>query len=257
MAKKKTRKELLKEEDAFLNAANRSVAWAKQNSTAVIAGVIAVVVLLTAIWGGAEFLRQRDLEASGELERAYALIDAEVIPEDSDTPADPSADPPTFPSDEAKRDAVIAQLQATIDEAGSSGVADMARFYLGDTLQKAEKYDDARAQFERLVRDLSRRDPLFFLAVERAAYLQERAGEPDAALQTLGKLAGSESFYGDYASYHQARIYLAKGDEATARKLLETLEKKEDSLVKDEAKEQLDRIGRSAAAQASADTAAP
>ena len=88
MAKaKKTRKQLLKREDAFLNAASQGAEWARENKTALIAGALAIAVVIAAIWGGAEFIRLRNLDASARLEEALALKDDGVVVTEPGYPA--------------------------------------------------------------------------------------------------------------------------------------------------------------------------
>ena len=93
---KKSRKELLKNDDAFINEANQSAEWIKQNKVAVIGAGVALFLLVAAVWGGTEFIRVLDADASEVLRQARALADAEII-EASDDPEAPKADPKAEP----------------------------------------------------------------------------------------------------------------------------------------------------------------
>jgi tetratricopeptide (TPR) repeat protein len=87
--------------------------------------------------------------------------------------------------------------------------------------------DKAEKGFGELADNLSSSDSLQFLAVERAAYLQEARGDIDAALRTWSKVVNVDGgFYKDYALFHQARLYLHLNDQSRARKLLERIEEK-------------------------------
>ena len=61
---------------------------------------------------------------------------------------------------------------------------------------------------------------VFFLAVERLAYLHEAEGDLTGAIRSWSRLAGNENrFYADYATFHQARLWTQKGDVEKARSL--------------------------------------
>ncbi|MEE8410402.1 MAG: tetratricopeptide repeat protein [Myxococcota bacterium] len=230
---KLSRKQLLKKDDAFLSAASQSAKWLGSHRMQVIAGSIATVAAILAIWGAVEYTRARDIKASALFEQGLELLEADVLlqgsnrlPEDSADTAEPTADPPTFADDNAKWTAARDQFQRVVDEGGGSGVVTLARFLLADLYEKLEDVEAAEREFGVLVDELGSGDTLSFLAVERAAYLHESRGDPDGALRLLSKLVNVEQgFYNDHATYHQARIYLAKGETDRARNLLERIQK--------------------------------
>ena len=101
MAKKISRKELLKKDDAFIAAAGQSAKWAQGNKTTIIASSVAVVVLILSVWGTFEYLNARDVDASKAFQEAMILMGAEVL-SDSDSDASATSDEPTFTSDKEK-----------------------------------------------------------------------------------------------------------------------------------------------------------
>lgn len=60
----KSRKELLRREDAFITAAEQSAAWVHKYRTALLAAVGAVVLAAGGVWGTSEYLHKRDRDAS-------------------------------------------------------------------------------------------------------------------------------------------------------------------------------------------------
>ncbi|MEZ4273498.1 MAG: tetratricopeptide repeat protein [Myxococcota bacterium] len=225
---KKSRKELLKQDDAFIQAANQSAVWFHENRRLMVAMAIVGFVLIAGIWGGVEYMRVRDTRASDLFNDAMETMEAQIVAgsEEPDAPkADPSADPPTFSDEAARNKAALAGFEKVIDEGGRSGVTQLARFYVSDLHQRLGELDKARTGFASLVDTLSSKDSLYFLAVERTAYLFEQAKNYDDAIGVLQRLVkdGDKDayFFADYAWFHQARLYQAKGDDVRAKALLE------------------------------------
>jgi tetratricopeptide (TPR) repeat protein len=196
-------------------------------------------------WGTVEYVRSRDYEASLLFKRGIDLLDGEVLGVASEAEPDPEASEPTFGTDQEKWTAARDQFVRVTEEAGGSGVASLAGFLAADLDEKLGDLEAAEERFLSLAGDLGTSDSLYFLAVERAAYLQEARGNVDGALRTLSKLVNVESgFYSDSASFHQARLYLGKGENSRARNILQRIE--EDfpaSPILDEVRERLDSLG--------------
>ncbi len=285
---KKSRKELLKEDDAFLQAAGQSAEWAQQNKRAVTIGAIVFVLAIGGMVGGKEWQRIQNASASKLFIEATVMLDAEVIEPDTlgldggdvaatgidgttvdagaasadattagagpanEAPksvrADPTAKPPTFPSIQARNEAALATFQKVLDTNADAGLKTMSRIYIGALQAKLGDLNAAQATFQGIVGDLSPSDSLYFVAAERAAYLQETKGDAAAALKTLATLQKTPtSFYSDYAAFHRARLYQSSGEVDKARKLFEGLEETHPkSSVLPEVKERLEVIGRSA-----------
>ena len=236
MAKKKkvSRKELLREDDAFIQAASSSAEWLKENRAAVMAAGIATVVAILGIWIGLLYVEDRDLEASQNLAAALAVFDGEVVEEG----ADPSATPPTFASEKAKWAAAKTAFEELATSSGK--LSPIGVFYLADIAEKSGDLVAAQEGFAEAIEVLAPGDTLYFLAVERLAYLQERSGKSADALATLEKIKSKDGFYSDYTSFHRARIHLANGEKDKARTILERVQSDfPESSLKDDIKERL------------------
>jgi predicted negative regulator of RcsB-dependent stress response len=247
---KLTRKELLSKEDAFTSAAQQSVEWVADHKRQVIVLTSAGFIAIAAIWTGLAWKESRDVAASELLAAAITTYDAQVITESETTKANPTGEEPTFATEEAKRTAALEKFRAVIDAASSSAVADVARFYVGKLEADAGNAAAAEKTFTALVDSLSTKDSLYFLALERLAYLQEGRGDVDGAIAALGRVAqNDEAPFRDVAMYHQARLYLAKGDTERGKNLLAAIEKDfPKSPVKDDVKNRLALLGGTAAA---------
>tara|TARA_B100000959_G_C14926295_1_gene601653 strand:- start:318 stop:1097 length:780 start_codon:yes stop_codon:yes gene_type:complete len=223
VAKKISRKELLKKDDAFIAAAGQSVQWAEHNKSKIIATSVTGLVLMLATWGTFEYLQARDQNASEAFQEAMQVMEAEVIAEADRTE---DAQGTLFDSEKDKWAAALTAFKKVQEVGGSSGVGALARFYLGSLEAKLDNKDVALEIFGALAESLSVSDELYFLAKERQAYLFEDLGKQDQALAAFAALARDKNhFYADYAGLHQARLLQTKGEAEQARNVLERLQK--------------------------------
>ncbi|MEO1483515.1 MAG: hypothetical protein AAFU77_15515 [Myxococcota bacterium] len=219
MAKKKqSRKELLREDDAFIQAANTGAEWFNDNRTLVIGAVIAVVVVVTGAVVATSSLASSAAAAADDLAGAMAVYQGALVSEDE---ADPAGDPPTFATEDA-RDSAAREAFAPLR--GKSGPGLLATFYHASLSQKAGDVDAAATEFDSLLKNLKPNDNLYFLALERAAYAREASGNIDGALELWGRINGTQAFYADRAAYHRARLTEAKGQKQEAADLYAKLE---------------------------------
>lgn len=243
MADQKSRKELLKEEDAFIHAAKEGASWLSGHRTPVILAVVLGSALLVGGFGFVEYTQAKSANASEAFLKGMRVKDAKMVAEGET--ADANATPPTFATKEERDNAAKAAFNSAVEDAPKSGVADLARFYVADYEAKAGNVDQALTAFEDLASRLSAKDNLYFLAVERAAYIKEQKGDIAGALAQWQKLTTKQaSFYGDHALFEIARLHVAQGEPAKAREALLQLEKDyAESSLKNEAQELLAQVG--------------
>jgi predicted negative regulator of RcsB-dependent stress response len=234
---KATRKQFLKQEDAFLAAAGQGAKWVATHRTAVILTAAGLAVVIGGAAALVEHTQHKNALASQLLTEGQKILAAQVVP----AQADPHADPPTYASDEEKWRAAKAQFDKVVDQAGGSGVADLARLYRADLTARLGDVEGAQKQLQALCDRLSPANALMFLAIERLAYLQEGAGNLDRAMATWGRLAGSEGrFYSDYATFHQARLLAQKGEVEKARGLYQSFAQRfKESPLRDRVRDRL------------------
>jgi tetratricopeptide (TPR) repeat protein len=217
MSKKQSRKELLKEEDAFIEAANQSIEWVDKHKNLVIFITIGLASVVALGWGAMKVLSSENSQSSTAFDEALTVLNAEVAIDEST--AAPDAEPPVFATDEARLRAARVALNGVVT--AGSPVADLAQFYAIDTLVKLGDQDAALKALSSLVDSITERNSLYFLAVERLAILQESMGKADEAIATYEKIrSNQEAFYRDAATYEVARIHHAAGRTDKARELL-------------------------------------
>jgi tetratricopeptide (TPR) repeat protein len=242
VSEKVSRKELLKQEDAFLHAANQGAAWLKGHRNLVIVTVATVLALVLGIWGSIELSEGRRLKASMAFTHALELKDAQIAADP--TKADPTGTPPTFASAEERRKAILEAFQKAVDS--GKGPGQLARFYIGELEAEGNETDKAIATYKKLLDDLDPNDSLYFLAVERYAYAVEAKGDIPAAMAAWERLTGSNKrFYADQALFQLARLNVDKGENDKARDLLVRLEKDfPESAVMQKVQQLYARVGR-------------
>ncbi len=259
--RKQQRKELLQEEDAFINAASDGAHWATEHKSLVIGALVVLLVVITGVSWQGQHKRDSDMEASGLFQAGLKVMNAEIIekaepildPDGNPDPdaefavADPSDDPPTFESDKAKFEAALAKFQIAATDSGSSQVSNLAKFYIGDLQVRLEQHDAALATFQGLSKSLKPGDSLYFIAAERSAYLLEQKGDVDSAIKALAPMQSKPGlFFADYAAFHKGRMLQSKGDAEAARSAFEGIENNHpESSLKSEIEGRLNEIGRS------------
>lgn len=215
---KQSRKELLKSDDAFIQAANTGAEWITENRTWVIGAVGAIVLVVTGGIVAQTMMASAASEQADALAAALAVYNAELVPE---AEANPDGDPPTFATEDARREAARAAFEKLV---GDSGAGLLAQFYAADLAEAAGETDAAMAQFDALLEKLSPTHDLYFLAIERAAYAHERTGDLDGAMAIWGRLTTGNAFYRDRAAFQRARLLEAKGEKQKAAELYASME---------------------------------
>ena len=244
--RKEARKELLSEDDAFIEAASQSIAWVDKNKKLVIVGALGLSSLIALGWGAVAMQDAGAQSSSQELASALELLEATVVGEGEF--ANPTGTPPTFESEEAQLKATLAALNAL---EGSAGAGLMARFYGADVQVKLGDKEGAIASLKSLAGDLSVQDNLYFLAVERVANLLEETGAAEDAIKELERLrAPGGGFYRDAAAYQIARIHHAQGRLDEARKIWSDFKLSfPDSALNSDVAERLAALGETAVAE--------
>lgn len=218
---KQSRKELLKREDAFTEAADKSVDWAASNKNALVIGVVALFLAIVAGVVINGVMESKAEDSATAFAKATKIMAGKVLEPESTETANPSADPPVFANDKDRDLAARDAFRAAGEKArGKAGL--LSRFMVADLTAKVGEKEAAEKDLAALLSDVPSDDSLRFLVVERLAFLQEGRGDLAGALKTFDSLKG-EAFYADRASLQAARIELAMGDTAKARTRLEKL----------------------------------
>jgi hypothetical protein len=268
---KQSRKERLKEDDAFTQVADEASVWLDKHRNLAIGALALVVALIVVGLAVQQVGHRRDVHAGERFAAGFRALDGRVLdPNKANAPSAPlaraqnanhavaaggsaaeagktaaDAEPGeaagevadadddeaadasrlTFPSDKARWQAAHAAFADAEASRGHKGVGALAGLLAADLEARLGQQEVAEKHFDALRRDLKGDARLWFLAVERFAYLREAEGDVDGALAALDELAHTRRhFYADRATMHQARLYAVKGETAKAIALLEAMQ---------------------------------
>ena len=254
---KKMVKEELKRPDHFVDfwthAWTRAAAVLKPRQKPVVAGLVAVVVVVAGAIVFENLDEERKVESSEAFMRVEKMAPADLEPAPSDGTVDTVKGPkdekdqkddvPRFKTAAERQAAVLKELDALLAKNGGGSVKDEALVLKGSELLEVGRFDDAIAAFDAaLAAKLDKR--LRFLAHEGRGYAFEGKGDLDKAAAAFADLeqdaAAWNGFYKDRATYQKARLSERKGDKAGAVTLYkELLQKAPDSPLHDEITDRL------------------
>jgi TolA-binding protein len=140
-------------EDEFTRSVMRARAAieARRRTITILVAAGLVVALLV---GGFFWWRQSRLRAANELlATALAAYDAPVVPITPPSPgsAPPLPQPGTYPTEQAKLEAAIPQLQTAADRYPGTEAGLVARFHLANALAALGRYGEAEQQYQQVV----------------------------------------------------------------------------------------------------------
>ncbi len=221
--------------------------------TAIVAGGIALIVILLAI-GGYNWWRDRQQgQAAAALAEAMVILDARVVPPQAKP--DPSAPPVaaveanTFPSEEAKLAAALPKLAAAADAHPNTQPGISARYQQAGALMLLGKPADAVKAYDQVM--AADKNGIYGRMAELGkAEALAASGQYDQAIATFKTLAAKKDgdLPADAMLMQLARTYQAagRGDEA-AKTYQQIIEEYPDSSYAADAKKALDQIRNKAA----------
>jgi TolA-binding protein len=127
---------------ATIDAAEATAHWSAEHQSKLIAGGVALVVVVAAALGLWYYFDQQDQKAGVELSRALRTLNTEVRP--AGMPAQPEF--PSFASAKERATEAHKQFQAIVDHYPHTHSAEIARYFLGRT--SADLGDNAAAERE-------------------------------------------------------------------------------------------------------------
>lgn len=213
MASEFTRQNL--KTDRFAVEVEHTVNYFSLHRSQVVKIAAAVAVLLI-IAGGIFVWRDRQ-----QVVREQKLGEALLL---QDAPVGPLAPPvgPSFPTEQAKQDAIAHAFQALATEYPGTHQGSLAQYYLASGSLRANRMDDARQRFESLANSSDKEyGALAELSLAQIAYAQNRPADGEKLLREL--MANPS----DLVSKEQATLMLAanlgRSNPAQARALLQPL----------------------------------
>ena len=238
--------------DFWTRTSHRVATFVGARRKPVIAGLVALAVVVVGAAVLSAWDASRRFEASRALSRIEEIQNAELLPEGSDgadtkagaSSAATGADAvPRFKTASLRELAVIKELDGFLAGHASAALKNEALVVKGSALLAAARFDEAiRAYQSALEGRLETR--LRFLAHEGLGYAHEGKGELDQALAAFEALASDAAefrgFYQDRALFQRARLTAMKGDKAQAGVLYrQILDKVPDTSLRDEISDRL------------------
>ncbi len=222
-----TRRQL--KEDRFsratIDAAEATAHWSAEHQSKLLAGGIALVVVIAAAIGLWYHFDQQDQKAGVDLSRALRTLDTQIRP--AGTPAEP--DFPSFASDKERATEAHKQFQAIVDQYPHTHSAEIAHYFVGRT--SADLGDNAAA--EREFKDVasSGNKDLSSLAQLALASVYRTTGRNKDAIEIYKKLADkpTNSVGKATAQLELADTYQADQQPVEAKRIYEQVQKENPS----------------------------
>jgi predicted negative regulator of RcsB-dependent stress response len=140
---KLTRKEILAE-DPVHQAIIELIEFFRVNGKKIAIGAAAIVLLAVGVYGGIQYLDNKQAKAQDRLREGMNFFHAQVSPDASDNPYAKGTSP-VFRNEAAKYQAAAKEFSSVVSGFGYSKLAVVARYYLGLTqLQLGQKKEAAQ-----------------------------------------------------------------------------------------------------------------
>ncbi len=124
--------------DHFTDAVSGAVSYASSHRQSLIRGAVAAIVALLIIGGTWWYTSSQAEQRRQELDSAMSILDAQVGPPSADSSVK------TYPTDDAKKEALMKALTAYIAKYGGTSEGRIAQYYRGT--ERAQKNDISGAE---------------------------------------------------------------------------------------------------------------
>ncbi len=197
ISKKEAQKALKAQEAARVPVLSRE--WMEEHATKVIAGGVALLVILGVFWG---------FNAYGSSKERRARLDyAKVLQK---WPGEQKADSQSW-------QAVITELQTYLNEHSGTAPETDAQLDLARAYFQAGQFENALQGNQKVLGQVQRDQTLKFLAQYQLAFVYEALGRLDEAMNQWNALkAGKASELSKEADWNIARLYAKKGEYSKA-----------------------------------------
>lgn len=201
-ARKKTRKELLKEPDEFMTISGKLIGFAVDHRTQIACAVAGIVVLALIISGYRFFSIRSENKASALLDQGVAKY--ERIDKDQE-PAEAYAD-------------VSADFELILDKYGSKRSGKIARLTFANICYDAGKYEQAIELYQRSLEDFDKHPAIYNQVLSSLGYAFEQRQDYASAAGYFEKLSQAEgSTMRGEALFNLGRLYDKLGQTEKSR----------------------------------------
>jgi tetratricopeptide (TPR) repeat protein len=221
--------------------------WAAKNRRTLTMTVGAVALAAIAGVGFMSWRSSVDTKARAMLAEAMVVQEARVVPAtppaEGAPPAPTPAQPGTYPTQKAKLEVALPKFMAAADEYPSTEAGRTARYQAAAILVNLERFDEAVAQYDRVIAESS--GLLAQMARLGKAEAQLRASKHDAAIASFKELSERTdlSLPKEAMLLELARAYKLAGKTDDARKTLtQIVEQHANSPFATEAKQELEKL---------------
>ncbi len=230
-------------------AVSHASSWAAGNKQTITYGLSAIVIVAIGFLGYTTWRGSVDNKARAMLAEAMVVQEARVMPPpppatDPTAPAPAAPQPGSYPSEKAKLEAALPKFLAAADAYPSSDSGQTARYHAASALVGLGRFDEAIAQYDRLISNGSGLLPQ--MARLGKAEAQLRGSKFDAAIATFKELSErtDTTLPKEALLLELARAYKAAGKTEDARKTLnQIVEQHAESPFAAEAKTELEKVG--------------
>jgi predicted negative regulator of RcsB-dependent stress response len=216
---KLTRKEILAE-DPVHEAIIRLIEFFKANGKNIGLIVAAVVLVAVGVYGGIQYLANREVQAQESLGKGMDLFHAQIAPDATDDPYAKGATP-TFRTDQARYQAAAKEFSSLISKYGYSKTAIVARYYLGLAQMQLGQAKEAAQNLESVAGN-SKDRTVGYLAKKALAGLYFSAGNHKGARELLeGMIKDPQCILPkEDMNIQLSRVLVAQGKRDEAMKVL-------------------------------------
>lgn len=216
---KLTRKEIVAE-DTVHESIVRLFTFVRENRKKVGVLFLAVIAVMIGIYGGYQYLGNREMQAQVQLAKGLDYLNATVASDATDNPY--SKGPlPTFRSDKAKYQAAANEFSSAASGFSFGSVSVVARYYLGLSQLQLGQKQEAIKNLESVASD-SKSHTVGYLAKKLLASAHSDSGNNKGAQAILeGMIRDSKcDLPKEDLSIQLSRVLVAQGKQADAIKVL-------------------------------------
>lgn len=221
--------------------------WRTRHQRSVTLVAVAVVLVAAAIIGYTAWRSRVDAQARTLLAEAMVVYESPVAPSAAPDAAGnataPAPSPNSFPTERARLEAALPKFLAAADAHPDTDPGRMARYHAASVLVSLSRFDEAVAQYDRVLADGS--GLLAQMARLGKAEAQLRASQYDAAIASFKELSErtDATVPKEAMLLELARAYRLAGKTEDARKTLtQIVEQHADSPFAPEARAELEKI---------------
>lgn len=208
MAKKKTRKQLLKEPDEFLTFSHRLMRFVLEHKVQIAGGLGVLFALVIVVTGVRYFSEKAENKAFAMMNKGMENYDALSEKE----------------GPEKAYQAVGDEFQTILKKYSDKDGGKLARIAYGDIAYKAGDFDKAVQLYDQALGDAADLPSLKNLLLSSLAYSYEGKGDLASAVRYLEMItSGSNSLMKAEAFFNLGRIYAEMGESEKSNQAFETL----------------------------------